>query len=100
MQDVADAATEVLGNRVNNSGTFDRGILAAALANPVGAMSAATYGAPALIPYVPGMQRLVAALMASRPQAVYQSGGLFPTAAGQLAPTGYSLATPQRQPRR
>lgn len=88
MQDLSDAAKNVLGSKVPNSGTADRlmnaGALGAGLLNPavpVGLLAGAgMYSAP--------VQRGLLAAVASRPQAAQPIAGLLNWASPMLSPAG------------
>lgn len=75
MQDLSTDAREVMGGNLPTSGTAERGILAAILAggsyiDPLTGGVAAT----ATLPYLPGVQRGTAHLLASRPEIVRRTG--------------------------
>lgn len=75
MQDLSTDAREVMGGNLPTSGTAERSILAGILAggsyiDPLTGVAAAT----ATLPYLPGAQRVMAHLLASRPEIVRRTG--------------------------
>lgn len=78
MQDLSDAGRSVMNSTIPNSGTADRlfaglGALGTGLyspAIPAGLLAGA-------IPYLPGVSRATAAMMARRPDAAIKAGGLL-----------------------
>lgn len=95
MQDLSDAASEVLSRRVPNSGTADR-LLASALALTPGA-AASMVGSPVgmalaapTVAYAPGIQRLLSGALTSRPDIAQPVSDLVrqsvPVAGGAMYP--------------
>lgn len=89
MQDLGTAGQNVLGNKVPNSGTFDRaalgiGGLGAGFLNP--AIPAALIGGAGL--YTQPVQGLLRGLVSSRPALAEPMAGLLNRSAPMLGPTG------------
>lgn len=98
MQDLADAGKQTLANKAPNSGTTDRALLAALTVGPLAGHAISPLLPLAAIPsaaYLPGVQRGVAGLLASRPEALRALGNRFPaltpSLTAALAPTSYGL---------
>lgn len=94
MQDLAQAGQEVIGNKVPNSGTTDRALLAALtgggltyLNNPI----AWGVGSMAAAPYVPGIRQAIHALTTQRPQFAAQAANYIRGAAPYAIPIASPL---------
>lgn len=94
MQDLSDAGVSVLGTKVPNSGSADRAMLGAlgtGLYNPLITLSLGG----ASIPYLPGANRLAAALIARRPEIAPQLAqsiaGVLPAAGVIAAPAANQI---------
>jgi hypothetical protein len=103
MQDLSDAASEVLPSSIPDSGTAGRVMMAAAIGGPAAmiAPKALLADAAASIPYIPGIDRLIETLIAGeRPAAVKAAGSALrkkAPLAGRLAGSSllYGLGEPQ-----
>lgn len=102
MQELSDAGVSVLGNKVPNSGTPARLLMAALGIGGTGVVSPGlmTGGALAALPYTPIGQRAAAALMTARPEWLRGIGQLLPqlvspagSASGQV---GGTIASPSQ----
>lgn len=94
MQDLADAAENVLGPKVPDSGTPFRTLMAS---GPIGlGIGAAT--SPASLLYTPTGQRLIAALLTKRPKGAKAASNLVTKAGQYLAAGTPSLANYLLQP--
>lgn len=93
MQDLAGAGQKVIGNKVPNSGTIDRGLAggglgALAYANPV--VTGSLLGA-GILGYTPIGQRIASGLVASRPQLAQPVASNVQKAFPFLVPVGAGL---------
>lgn len=102
MQDLANAGQNVLGNKVPNSGTTDRAMMAGILGggyaiNP--AIPAGILGGASL--YTPYLQKLLGAAVSARPDAAQTVSGVIGRGAPYLTPGaaqfGYGLLNQQGQ---
>lgn len=83
MQDLVRAGSDVLPNRVPNSGTVDRGALIAAMMNPAAYLPAAVAGAGA---YTRPVQNALRAMVANRPQQAPEVANALRRILPRLAP--------------
>lgn len=86
MQDLANAGNDLLPNKMPNSGTTDRALLAAlAAGSPVGGAPGMLAAGAATLPYLPGIDQATLALLTKRPGAMRKLGDILPKYA---APAG------------
>lgn len=84
MQDLSDAGVDVLGRGVPDSGTAGRLGLVAALMNPTGAAGAAAGAVGGSALYTEPAQKVIAAILAKRPDLAIQLGQQVNKAAPRL----------------
>jgi hypothetical protein len=102
-QDLSSAGVKVLGDKVRSSGTAERGLVlgvggaAATGTIPfVEPMAAALYAGSA-VPYVPGIQRGMAAALLKRPKVAGPIGSAVQKFGPVVGHAGYQTTRPQRE---
>lgn len=103
LQDLSDAASQVLPGQMPNSGTPERGIVTAAtLGGPsaIGAFVDPTMGAATALPllgYTPGIDRFLQNIALNRPRALVGAGNAIYDALPYFGPAGAMTALQQGQ---